>query len=135
MTVSRETWLAASAAWQAGEFDEATWRDVRKAAAERGMLFPPAGTRHDDIGDAHPSQRIIVYRAIDSTPERLMAAIGRARSWSDVVNELIRASNTDRTEAELADIADEQRREAARFTERQAAPQRLADIMRRLGER
>jgi hypothetical protein len=132
-TFSREDWDAASAAWHEGEFDERTWSEVRRAAAKRGMLYPPTGTRHDDIDAPHPSQRAIVYRALDGTPSQLLAVIARSSSWSQVVDDLMRVVSARRDELDDADVDSGRRAEAARWADRRSAPQRLGDIMRKAG--
>lgn len=132
-TFSRAEWDAASAAWREGEFGADTWAIVRRAAADRGMLYPPAGSRHDDIDAPHPSQRAIVYRAIDGNPARLMAVIAMSSTWSQVVDELMRSVNAMRDEADEAEIDSARRAEAVRWADRRSAPVRLGEIMRKAG--
>ena len=134
-TFSRADWDAASEAWHEGEYDRDLWYQVRRAAAGRGMLYPPTGERGDGCDDPHPSQRAIVYRAIDSTPELLLAVIGRSSSWSQVVVELIHASDASRTDAELAELEADRQDETSRRRDRATAPQRLGDVMRRAADR
>lgn len=134
-TFSREDWNAASAAWHEGEFDADTWATVRRAAADRGMLYPPAGTRHDDIDAPHPSQRAIVYRAIDSTPELLLEVIARSSTWSQVVDALMLSVNAARDEVDAAELDSARRAEAARWADRRAAPELLGSILHRASER
>jgi hypothetical protein len=128
-TFSRAEWDTASAAWHEGGFDADTWRDVRRAAADRGMLYPPSGTQHDDIDAPHPSQRAIVYRAIDGTPKLLMRVIARSSTWSQVVDELMRSVNARRDEADEVELDSERRSEAARWAERISAPGVLASFI------
>src|SRR5690349_9977420 len=104
-TYSRADFLAAKDAWR--DFDDADWRPFRERAAERGMLYPPSGSRFDSWEDPKPSQRAILYRAIVDTPEALMDAINECRSWSEVVAKI------------LADLYD--RREYARMADEDAA--------------
>lgn len=132
-TFSRAAWSAASESWREGGLDAETWYRVRYAAACRGMLYPPAGEAGDDCDDPHPSQRAIVYRALDNTPALLFGVIGRSSSWSEVSRELIHAIHASRTDAELAEIEQDRREETRRRNERTSAPQRLGDIIRRAG--
>lgn len=85
-TYRREDFLAAREAWS--DFDR-DWDPFREAAAERGMLYPPSGSRFDSWEDPKPSQRAILYRAIQDTPETLMDAINESRSWSDVIGKVM----------------------------------------------
>jgi len=130
-TFSRADWSAASDSWREGGFDADTWYRVRYAAACRGMLYPPAGDKGDDCDDPHPSQRAIVYRALDNTPALLFAVIGRSSSWSQVTSELIHAVNASRTDAEIAELEQDRREETRRRSDRVSAPQRLGEIMRK----
>lgn len=131
VTYTRETWLAASAAWHEGEFEEDAWRAVRVAAAQRGMLYPPSGSRHDDTDAARPSQRAIVWLALDWTPGELLLVIGRSSTWSQVVDGLMSSVNSRRDELDEADLESLRRAEAERWADRRAAPKRLGDILRR----
>lgn len=85
-TYRREDWLASRELWD--DFDN-EWRKVRELAAQRGFIYPPSGTRHDDRDDAEPSQRAIVYRALQDNPTELLAIVGRSSSWSGVVDRII----------------------------------------------
>lgn len=103
-TYSREDFLAAKAAWA----DYAPeWGPFRQLAAHRGMLYPPSGSKWDSWEDPQPSQRAIIYRSIEDTPNAVREAIAQSRSWSDVVRKL------------MADV--DRRREDADLEERQAA--------------
>lgn len=87
-TYRREDFLAAREAWDK-DFDHDDWGPFRAAAAERGMLYPPSGSKLDSWEDPKPSQRAIVYRAIQDTPEALMDAINESRSWSEVIGKVM----------------------------------------------
>lgn len=87
-TYSRETFLAAKAAWDDGDFGW-QWQPIRRIAAERGFLYPPSGSKHDDREVESPSQRAIVWRALEDNPSQLAKIVGRSRSWSDVVDQVI----------------------------------------------
>lgn len=69
------------------------WRVYRDLAADRGMLYPPEGSRWDEVTDQWPSQRAILQRAIDDTPNTLRAAIAASRTWGEVVGLIISAQN------------------------------------------
>lgn len=85
-TYSRADWNAAQDAW--ADFSS-EWRDVRHQAGMRGILFPPSGTRWDSWDDDAPSQRAILIRAIRETPALLAKCVGRSRSWSEVIAQLV----------------------------------------------
>lgn len=102
-TYRREDWLAAQVAWE--DYGR-EWQPFRQAAGERGMLYPPTGSKFDSWEDPKPSQRAILYRAIADTPDTLLEAIHEARSWSEVVAKV------------LADMYD--RREYVRMAEEDA---------------
>lgn len=87
-TFDRETFLAARLAWETGEFGW-QWQHFRRLAAERGYIFPPTGSRHDDRESAKPSQRAIVWAAIEENPTELERIVRRCRSWHQVVDQII----------------------------------------------
>ena len=97
-TYSREQFLAAKAAWD--DFDR-EWEPYRVEAAERGMLFPPSGSKFDSWEDPKPSQRAIIYRAIADTPATLIDAIRESRSWSEVIGKVFRDMEVRREDVEL----------------------------------
>lgn len=99
-------WRSAQQAWADGEFGY-QWQKYRAIAAERGFIFPPAGTRHDDRDVESPSQRAIVWRAIEDNPTELERIVRRSSSWSQVVDGIIGL------EARLREDADEADRIAA----------------------
>ena len=99
-TYSREDYQAAMRAWS--DFGP-EWDRYRRVAAERGMLFPPSGSRFDSWEDQEPSQRAIVYRAIEDTPSALLDTIGRSRSWSEVVRRVMADVDRRREDADLAE--------------------------------
>lgn len=101
-TYRREDFLEARRRWDEGGFGQA-WAPYRKLAGEHGFIFPPEGSRWDSWEDAEPSQRAIVYRAIEDTPALLREAIARSRSWGQVVAALIRAIERLRDDADLAE--------------------------------
>lgn len=126
LTFGASTWRKAEAAWAEGEYS-AAWAPFRAAARDRGFIFPPTGTKWDGWEDDGPSQRAIVWRAIDETPELLRRCIARSRSWAAVVRELTRERDAWRERNAAADVDDEQ------GPTRGEAVERLGDIVRRLG--
>ena len=82
-TFSRADWDRAQEEWR--DFSD-EWKEVRHLAAMRGILFPPSGTKWDDWRDDHPTQRAMLIRAIRETPVLLRTAVGRSRSWSEVID-------------------------------------------------
>lgn len=124
-TFSRADLQAADQAWLDGEFDPA-WARFRDAAARRGFIYPPSGSRHDSW-DESPGQRAILWRAIEETPELLARCIGRADSWHSVVEQLTRERDDWRRElAQRVDQGDP-------GPSRRQAPELLGNILRRLG--
>ncbi len=101
-TFSRETFVESKAAWEAGEFSK-EWEPYRAQAAERGFIYPPEGSRWDLWEDEEPSQRAIIYRAIEDTPRALTTAIGQSRSWFEVVRKLMADLERRREDADLAE--------------------------------
>ena len=69
-TFARSDWLAANAAWDDGDFGY-RWQGIRRLAAERGFIYPPSGSVHDDREAQSPSQRAIVWRALEDNPREL----------------------------------------------------------------
>lgn len=92
-TFSREAWQDAEKAWcelMPRASQRARWSKVRAAAAERGILYPPTGTRWDSWADPQPSQFALIARESVDNPARLMAAIARSWSWSQVIARIVR---------------------------------------------
>lgn len=87
-TYNRADWLASQQAWDDGEFGY-RWQGIRRIAAERGFIYPPSGTRHDDREVESPSQRAIIWRALEDNPTELERIVRRSRSWSQVVDGII----------------------------------------------
>lgn len=104
-TVTREQLEASRAAWDAGDFGP-SWKPWRHLAAmEAGIIVPPSGSRWDQWDDDEPSERALIARAIEETPDALRRAIRSpgVRSWAAVVALVTR--NRDRL-AEEADQRD-----------------------------
>ncbi len=87
-TYSREAFLQAKALWEQGDYGW-QWQPIRRLAAERGFIYPPAGTVHDDREGEAPSQRAIVWRALVDNPRQLDTIMRRCRSWDEVVGGII----------------------------------------------
>ena len=129
-TYSRDTYTRARQAWRDGNFGREWW-PVARLARDRGFIFPPDGTAHDDRDDEHPSQRAIVYRAIRDNPTRLATIVGRSRSWTQVVIGIISMESGLREDAAL--LEDDAAWERKDFPDRKAAAETIGAIMRRLG--
>lgn len=92
-TYSRAEWQAADRAWRElmpRPSQLALWKGIRQAAAVRGFIYPPIGTRWDSWADPEPSQFALIARETVDNPARLMAAIGVSVSWSQVIHRLLR---------------------------------------------
>jgi hypothetical protein len=98
-TYDRDTFLRARRLWDEGEFGW-QWQAIRRQAAERGFIFPPNGTIHDDREAENPSQRAVVWRALQDNPTRLTTIVSRSRSWNDVVRMVIGMEDTLRVDAD-----------------------------------
>jgi len=101
-TFDRDTFLAARRAGDDGEFGW-QWQRFRRLAADQGFIYPPTGTRHDDREVESPSQRAIVWAAIEENPTELERIIRRSHSWSQVVDQII---GMERRMAEEASFAE-----------------------------
>jgi hypothetical protein len=101
-TFSREAFLHSQQLWKDGEFGP-EWLIWRQRAADRGFIFPPSGSKHDSVEDDEPSQRALIYRAIDETPELLRRAISLSRSWSNVLAVLLQGRDGMREDADFRD--------------------------------
>lgn len=118
-TYDQATYRAARRAWAEGDFRDPRWRDVYRLAADRGYIYPPTGTVHDDRDAEQPSQRAIVYAALCDTPDALRRIMARSSSWSQVVAQLIAHVDGLREDADLAE-ADAGWEREHRPTKRQA---------------
>ena len=81
-TYSRATFDEAKASWEGFGW---RWQGIRRLAADRGFLYAPSGTDQDDPEAESPSQRSILWQALDANPKALDTVIGRSRSWSQVI--------------------------------------------------
>ena len=100
-TYDRAAFLKAKEAWESGNFGW-QWSTIRQTAAHRGYLFPPTGTVHDDRDAESPSQRSIIWRALEDNPRELVRIVSRCSSWSEVVDRIIGLEDRLRAEAGLA---------------------------------
>lgn len=128
-TYSREDWFRAKAEWEA--FGP-RWGTVRRLAAERGMIFPPSGTIHDDRDAEQPSQRAIVWRALEDNPAGLAKIIGRSRSWNGVVAGIIGLETRLRLDAD--DLERDVSWDKAGQPDHKEAVRTIAEILRRIGD-
>lgn len=101
-TFSRDDWHAAEQAWSEGEFGW-QWGRISRIAREAGFIYPPTGTRHDDRDAEQPSQRAIVWRALEDNPKELEAIVRRSHSWSGVVDRIIGMESRLRTDADYTE--------------------------------
>lgn len=125
-TYSRADLEASRAAW--ADFGD-EWREARRIAAGAGMLYPPSGTRWDDRDDAQPSQRAIVWAALDDRPRSTLATIARSRSWSAVVRAVMAEEGRLREDADLAE------RDAAWEREQLPDPREATTAIKRILDR
>lgn len=127
----RATFQAATAAWDDGAFGW-EWAEVRRIAGERGFLYPPAGSEHDDRDSDEPSQRAIIYAALRDNRSKVIGLVARSHSWSQVVDKIIGLEVRLREDADLSERDAEWDRER-RPTYREAV-QSIAAIVARIGE-
>jgi len=130
-TYSRVHFEEAQRLWTDGDFS-AEWKPFRHAAAMRGFIYPPDGSKWDGWDEREPSQRAVLIRAIREQPVALMAAINRSRSWHDVIGQVIAANEELIVDVGLAERRDRHDRMAEEPTEREAAVL-LRDILAKAG--
>ena len=119
-TFTRADLDAANAAWAEGRFSS-EWRNVRHKAAMGGLIYPPAGDRHDSWDDDNPSQRAILIRAIRETPRLLDKCLIGAPSWSVVIRRLMAERDEWREELDRKARDAEWQRRRENPTHREAA--------------
>lgn len=130
-TFDKETYLAAKRAWDTGGFGP-QWREVRAISWEYGYPYPPSGDPYDDRDDPEPSQRAIIWRALDYRPIGTIAIVRESRSWHEVVERIIAEEHRLKGEADHHDeLASEER--ASRPTHRDAVSA-LAEILKRIDD-
>lgn len=128
-TYSREDFFRAKEAWADFDYE---WQSIRRLAADRGMLFPPTGDRHDDRDADNPSQRAIVYRALQDNPSELRKLVMRCRSWNGVVAGIIGLETRLRLDAD--DLERDTAFDRRAFPDHVESAQSLAAILRRLSD-
>lgn len=106
------------------------WQSIRRLAAERGMLFPPSGTKHDDRDAEKPSQRAIVYRALEDNPTELRKIVSRSSSWSQVVDRIM--GFEERLRANVRDDERDANFDREGWPDHRQAVMRLASILQRI---
>ena len=128
-TFSRADFEASREAWS--DYGP-EWLFYRQLAADRGMIFPPSGSPLDSWEDPQPSQRAIIYRAIEDTPKALTEIIRSSHSWSQVVRKLMTDLERRRDDADLR----ERDAEWAKLDDPspQEATRRVSDILTRIRE-
>ncbi len=131
-TYDRSTYAAARRAWAEGDFRDRRWHAIYRLAAERGYIYPPTGTVHDDRDEEQPSQRAIVYAAMCDTPVELERIMRRSSSWAAVVAQMISHVERLREDADRAqDDVDWERRGDP---DPESAKKLLGSILRRAAE-
>jgi hypothetical protein len=124
----RATYSAARKAWADGDFGP-EWHEVYRLAADHGYIYPPTGTKWDDVQE-EASQRAIVYQALTDNPTELRRIMARSHSWHDVVRQVIAFRGVLRDQADLLD-ADAQWEKRDR-PPRAAVPEATIAILRRI---
>jgi hypothetical protein len=102
-TFDRDTFDRASALWAEGEFGS-EWDEAKRISWERGFPFPPTGTQWDSREEGSPSQRAIVYAALDDRPKGTLEIIRRSRSWGEVVSAIFGVEAQLREQAGIDEI-------------------------------
>lgn len=125
-TFSKADWEAAQAQWRSGDFSP-EWRNFRHQAAMRGMIYPPEGSKWDSWEDDEPSQRALLIRAVRDTPSLLSEAIGRSRTWGEVIAYVLRRRDMWREE-----LDEKERRARLNRPVHREAMQSLASILQRI---
>jgi hypothetical protein len=129
-TYDRSTYAAARRAWAEGDFRDRRWHAIYRLASERGYIYPPTGTVHDDREDEQPSQRAVVYAAMCDQPGELERVMRRSSSWSAVVAQLITHVERLREDADRTqDDVDWKKRDRP---PRGAVPEAIASILHRI---
>jgi len=130
-TYSRSTFDEARKAWAEGDFGD-EWTDIRRIAAERGFIYPPAGTKWDDVEEVK-SQRSIIYQAMADNPIALISTMRLSRSWHDVAQGVMAHRGMLRDQADIAE--DDAEWEKRHHPSRKEAPKSIIAIMRKLWKR
>ena len=125
-TYSRSEWQAADAAWLT--FTGSVWMQVRRACS-RWTLYPPSSQGGEYRDEPQPSQRTIVWAALDARPQETLQLIWAGPSWRAVVGWILE------TEDNLMADALEREREAERYKpgREKQAQEFMAELHRRFG--
>jgi len=129
-TYDRAVYQAARKAWAEGDFRDSRWHGIYRLSAERGYIYPPTGTVHDDREDEQPSQRAIVYAAMCDQPAELERIMRRSHSWSQVIAGLV--SHVDGLREDADRTQDDAAWEKRDHPPRGAVPEATASILRRI---
>jgi hypothetical protein len=127
-TYSREQFEAGREAW--ANFGGPLWAKAREASRE-WTAFPPSEEGADERDASHPSQRIIIWFALDEQPGATLAIIRRSRSWHEVINGIIGNLNELRRAADWQEETAELERRYAQQDYREAMGH-LGDLLRRV---
>lgn len=130
-TFDKDTYTAARAAWDAGDFGP-EWREARSISWERGFPYPPEGSRWDDPENGDQTQRSIIFRALDYRPVATIAIIRTSRSWSEVIARIIRDEQTIKEHVDSREWEAENDKKS-QPTHREAATV-LGDVMQRIAD-
>ncbi len=130
-TYSRETYIGAKAAWDDGQFGP-EWREVRRISWARGFPYPPEGTREDDREVENPSQRAIIWQALDWRPEKTVEIVRTSKSWWQVVERIMAQEEGLREDADIGQK--EADYERAERPEGREAVQALGRIFTRISD-
>ncbi len=122
-TYSRDDWFRAKDAWAA--FPGPLWAKAREAA-KGWTIWPPSETGQDWRDAPHPSQRVIVWFAIENRTASTLDIIRRSSSWSGVVDRIFASESRIREDVRWDEEAADLERRYQRDTHRGA--------MRSLGE-
>lgn len=111
-TYSRDDWYRAKDAWTT--FPGPRWAQARQAASS-WTIFPPSEEGQDWRDAPHPSQRVIVWFALENRTGETIAMIQRSSSWSGVIDRIFASEGRIRS----AITWDEETAELERRHERQ----------------
>lgn len=99
-TYSREDWFRAKGAWTS--FTGPLWERARQACST-WTIWPPSEQGQDWRDAPHPSQRVIVWFALENRPAETLNIIRRSSSWSGVIDRIISAEGRIRTDVQWAE--------------------------------
>jgi len=129
-TFSKVHFEEARRLWAEGEFSD-EWKPYRHAAAMRGFIYPPDGSKWDNWGDDEPTQRAVLIQMIRERPKALMAAINHSASWHEVIAQCVQ--DTERIAEDAGLIERRERHDRMEFEPTAAeATETLAAIFKRI---